>query len=137
MGFLSTRGIEALEWGLRVTGLRQAATAQNLANLSTPGYKRVTVTFDRPWRDALEGAERGLSPVVTHPLHLGPGASAGYPAPRLQSELHTSARPDGNNVDLEYELATLSENTLHHQALLRQLNQRLAALRLAVTEGRK
>lgn len=133
MGFLSTRGIEALNWGLKVSGLRHQAVAQNLANLSTPGYKRLKVSFDQ----ALQGSLPGLPLAVTNPRHQGASSAGQLPAARLEAVTSSSARPDGNNVDLEYELAVLSENTLHHQALLRQLNQRLAALRLAVSEGRK
>ncbi|MDQ7793162.1 MAG: flagellar basal body rod protein FlgB [bacterium] len=130
---MSSRGVDALNWGLKVAGLRHQAVAQNLANLSTPGYKRVTVSFDR----ALQGSLPQLPLATPHPGHLSPG-TAGHPSePRLEPVSSSSARPDGNNVDLEYELAVLSENTLHHQALLRQLNQRLAALRLAISEGRK
>jgi len=136
VGFLTTSGISHLDWALHVAGLRHQAVAHNLSNLSTPGYKRLAVTFD----GALSSAARNLLPVATtHPGHVRPGSGSAPSLPQtwLQPVTSTSARPDGNNVDLEHELATLSENTLHHQALLRQLNQRLAALRLAVTEGRK
>ena len=134
MGFITTSGIGHLDWALHVAGLRHQAVAHNLSNLSTPGYKRLEVAFD----GVLSSAARDLLPVATtHPGHLQPGGAGSLPQASLQPVTSSSARPDGNNVDLEYELATLSENTLHHQALLRQLNQRLAALRLAVTEGRK
>lgn len=49
----------------------------------------------------------------------------------------TTLRNDGNNVDIDAEMAMLAENTIYYQALVQQLNNSLGLLRLAITEGRR
>jgi len=38
--------IEFLETGIKAEGLRQKAIANNVANLETPGYRRIDVKFE-------------------------------------------------------------------------------------------
>ncbi|MFO7172315.1 MAG: flagellar basal body rod protein FlgB [Bacillota bacterium] len=135
--------LSILQRGLEAAAVRQAALAHNLANVNTPGYKALRVRFEEHLAAALEMSGTGEAPRlplrVTHPRHLrGRGAEAALEVrPQVVRDLSRSDRADGNNVDVEAEMAQMAANEIWYGALLRQLNDELARLRLAVTEGRR
>ena len=143
---------DQLAAGLEVLALRQRLLAQNVANAETPGYKRYDLDFARALEAALQGtgaapgpaetapgsAARGALPLaVTHPGHLAGRPAASGPAAAVYRETGTALRNDGNNVDLDAEMARLAENGIHYQALVRQLSDRIALFRTVIAEGRR
>jgi flagellar basal-body rod protein FlgB len=93
---------------LLVSGMKVAQdyvriTANNIANVDTPGYNAVHLDFQATLRDQLEGRGaielRRTRPqhLETFRQHLGPGVL-----------VHTS-KNDYNKVDIEEEIANLSE----------------------------
>lgn len=106
---------------LDVTALRHEAIASNLANLETPGYKRVDVdaSFQTQLQQALssQGVDsiNGLQPKLVMDPTLG------------------SSTRDGNNVQLESELINLNENTLAHAMETQLVSATLAKIRTAIT----
>lgn len=139
---LFTEHIAILERALGASGLRQQALAQNLANVNTPGYKALRVTFEDALASALaarEGREARLRLVTTDPRHIPSPAPAGPGdvVPAVWRDPSHSARADGNNVDLEGEMARVAANQLWYWALSRLVGDEFGRLRLAVTEGRR
>jgi flagellar basal-body rod protein FlgB len=91
------------------TAARHAAIANNIANVNTPGFKRSDVPF-----------EQCLSKVVRDRLDREPGdvSRIAEPfTPPVVRDAATSNRLDGNNVDLEREMAMMAENTLRYETL--------------------
>jgi flagellar basal-body rod protein FlgB len=85
-------------------------TAQNMANIDTPGYRAVGLDFESEMKTAISGADKGRS---ARPVHV-----------RLEGGL--VARPDGNNVSMDRESLNLAEAQLQFKtgvALLRQQYQ--------------
>jgi flagellar basal-body rod protein FlgB len=82
---------------------RQSALANNVANASTPGYRRVDVDFHDVMEQALADGEvpgdGGALDFTAQPDGTGP------------------TRADGGNVDPDIEMADLAENSLEYQAL--------------------
>lgn len=101
---------------LGAAGLRQETLAHNIANVNTPGFKRLYVSFEDELRAAAD-----------------PGAVA----PQVHRDDITSGRADGNNVDLDREMALLAENQIRYAALARQMSGHFDRLRLAIWEGRR
>lgn len=118
--------------------LRQSLIANNLSNVNTPGYKRLDLQFaqELAGASARVATAANLQPDRTNGAHLAARASEPDNWQVVEAE-GTAMRQDGNNVDIEVEMALLAENSLYYQALVRDLNNRLAALRAAVTEGRR
>src|SRR5438128_1883482 len=86
----------ALEQAVAGAGMRQQAIADNIANANTPGYKRVDVDF----RSALSGALAADDPSSA--------LDAVSFAPVRDSS--TTGRADGNNVDIDQEMSSMSAN---------------------------
>ncbi len=116
---------------LDVAALRQKVTAQNLANLNTPGYKRSYVVFS----EELGKAKEKLDLKKTDQRHLSAGSSG--PEPRIEAENSTSQRSDGNNVDLDQEMLNMVENQLRYNALVQKISDRYAEWRYIINEGRR
>ncbi|MCL5676934.1 MAG: flagellar basal body rod protein FlgB [Firmicutes bacterium] len=144
-----SRAMTALERGLDAASLRQQVISNNLANVNTPGFKASHVRFESLLQDALDSGSAPaplLQPVATNPMHFGLPVAAARPAaadpvagvrPAVERETGTSARNDGNNVDMEREITSLMENSLVYNALVSQVSTRFAWLRTAIFEGRR
>ncbi|MBE3577390.1 MAG: flagellar basal body rod protein FlgB [Limnochordales bacterium] len=119
---------------------RQALLAHNLANAETPNYKRLDLAWT-PGDISDSTFARRLQLARTHPRHLSAerdSASGGTrgAGTRIVRDSTTSARNDGNNVDLERELVLLTETSLWYQAANALLGKRYSVLRNVIREGR-
>jgi flagellar basal-body rod protein FlgB len=106
--------INTLEQMLNLFSARHALLARNVAHANTWGYKAQDVPVFEVLRQAYQ---------------------TGQASARVEEDTVTPARIDGNNVDLERELAHLTENSLLYETTLRVLNNRLAGLKLALRGG--
>jgi flagellar basal-body rod protein FlgB len=109
----------ALERSISGATQRHEALAANIANASTPGYKRVDVDFHGALAAAL-----GSSDAKTA-LH-----SASFTTQADGSVGTTQA--DGGSIDVEAESAKLSANALEQQAAVSVAKTRNAILRSAM-----
>lgn len=106
-----------LSKALDAVALRQQAIAQNIANVNTPGYRRLTVQFEADLAAALHG---------------GDATRIGQVAPRVQ-QAALAAGNQGTDADM----ARLAETVLHHHALVTVLDKRIAMIGTAISEGKK
>lgn len=120
----SGRGTVALEKGLEALALRHRVIANNIANANTPGFRKSEVSFAQVLSRYLDRSAR-------------PGGAGEPFRPMVFQVMGTTQRLDGNNVDIEVEMANLAENTLLYQAVARQLSSKLSYLRMAISEGRR
>jgi flagellar basal-body rod protein FlgB len=108
MASLQTDIFSVAQQRLAWTSERQAVLAQNIANLSTPGYK----TKDILNFQMMLAGTTGVQPVRTDPHHLGGTIDPGTTA-RLASET-TTTTADKNGVRMEAQLMKVADTeTLH------------------------
>jgi len=127
----------ALERGIEGLTIRHNLLADNIANVETPGFKRSDVAFKAQLAEAMGRDGRRLPLAATHRSHLGRPAGVHDYRPQVFQDSSTTMRADGNNVDIDREMAELARNTLEYQALVDVAARRLALLRTAITEGRR
>lgn len=96
--------------------LRQRVTADNIANIDTPGFRAATVDFESSLRTALADGSLATGTVVTPAT----GVSA------------TPAGPDGNNVDLQTETMTALQSVFQYQMLSRAVDDRYSLVKTAI-----
>jgi flagellar basal-body rod protein FlgB len=112
-----------LSMAIDATVMRQQAIAQNIANVSTPGYQRVSVSFESRMAALAAEAPQSGTPSLMDLSNYRPAFEyAG-----------ASATP----VALDMELADMSETVLHHQALMKALGKHLELVGLAINEGKR
>ena len=119
----------ALIGSLGRASLQQKVTAQNIANLNTPGYKRSYIEFSEELNRARLSLKR------TNPGHL-PAGGAQAEEPRVRVEGDTAMRTDGNNVDLDREMMDLVTNQLRYNILAQTVSERLTKWRNVINVGR-
>lgn len=97
---------------------RQDILANNLANSSTPNYKRQDVQFESLLQASLAG-DGNLDDKISQ-LNQNLGDLNGFVYTDHSS---LSYRLDGNNVDVDQEEAYLAENQIRYQTLIDMMNQ--------------
>lgn len=101
---------------------RHALIADNLANVNTPGYKRKDLDFDI----VLDAAK--------NPDKVRLQQMQDEQAQRASDQ--TSLRQDGNNVDMEREVMSMSETELRYETLAQLTSTYFSELRSAIREGK-
>jgi flagellar basal-body rod protein FlgB len=114
-------GYVAAKKMLDATVARQEAIASNMANIETPGYKRIDLapTFELQLQKAVSGGD--VSAISTLQPQFAQDAKA------------IAVRRDGNTVQLETELMHQNQNYLAHSLETQLITGSLLKLRLAIT----
>lgn len=101
--------------------LRHEAIASNIANLDTPGYKRIDLatSFNAELDRACAAGD--AQQIASLRPTLAPDPTA------------ISFGRDGNNVDLEREMVALGTNSLAHAVESQLITGTLQRMRLAIT----
>lgn len=102
--------------------MRQVAHANNLANVNTAGYRPFQVMFEEGLEAVRASVDEGRASGID-PLDV--------PAAQMQQ------LPAGTQVNLDSEVAAMSQNGLQYQALTKALGRHYGLLSLAVSEGRR
>jgi flagellar basal-body rod protein FlgB len=101
--------------------LRQQAIANNIANLETPGYKRVDLAPS--FETELERASASGDPEQISSLK---------PTLAVDTTAVASSR-DGNTVHLQNELMQLNENAVEHSLETQLVSGMLERMQMAIT----
>jgi|SRR5579862_553943 len=106
---------------LDAVALRQEAIANNIANLETPGYKRVD-----------------LAPSFATELNRAcasgdPQQIASLKPTLAQDTTAVASSQDGNTVNLESEMMQLNKNSMAHTLESQLLSNMLLRLKMAIT----
>jgi flagellar basal-body rod protein FlgB len=130
---LSAAPTNILEKALASSALRQKTISNNIANVNTPGFKKSDVLFE----DKLQAAmDQSLIPLTrTNANHLPSGAT-GDLEPSVVVDSTSSMRLDGNNVDIDKEMASLAKNSIYYDAVAQQLSKHYGLLLSAIKEGK-
>lgn len=125
----------ALTAATNMRNKRHNVISANIANAETPHYKAKKLDFEEALSRAIdqEGRGRSHTSAKEHFL-LGQGALSGVRAD-VYDNPDINLTNDGNTVDLEAEMAALSENTIVYKAALQLINKKLGSLKYAATDG--
>ncbi len=121
MAGLYNTNFTTLPLAMDVASLRNEVYAHNIANAETPGYKRREVSFEDSFKKALAGDELRLKTSRVRHIPNYPVSLDGV-EPDLTRIKNTYITNDGNNVDIDKEMAALSANTLRYQTLTRLMD---------------
>ena len=111
---ISDTTMTALHAALSGLAERQRVTADNIANINTPGFLAGRTDFESALRSELDN---GQTPVIS------PGTVTRSLAP---------TNTNGNNVNLDEETLTATETGLRYQLALNALDGKYSLLRTAL-----
>jgi flagellar basal-body rod protein FlgB len=116
-------GFQILERLLEATKTRHGVIASNIANADTPDYKVKDVKFDQMLNSEIIELKK------TSPLHIEafPFGQSGNVT--VESTNHWG---DRNNVELDMEVAKMTENSLLYQAAIQMLSTKIRMFKNAL-----
>jgi len=112
--------IQGLGQALDLYQARHRVLTENVANAETPGYRARDLDFGGALARAFDASRQ-------------PGA-ADDAEPAIDAG--ATVKIDGNSVDLDTEMARLSQNALKIVALSQIIAKKYASLRAVITDGR-
>ncbi|OHB81723.1 MAG: flagellar basal-body rod protein FlgB [Planctomycetes bacterium RBG_19FT_COMBO_48_8] len=109
--------LDLIDAGIKAETLRQKAIANNVANLETPGYRRIDVKFEELLARCLRSSEEfDLSEIEA----------------QIYRPKQTPVKSNGNDVNFEAEVGQMIKNTLRHKAYIRLLSKKYNQIELAI-----
>jgi flagellar basal-body rod protein FlgB len=109
--------VDFLEAGIKAEGLRQKAITNNVANLQTPGYRRIDVRFEQ---------------LLAKALDSNGAADLDEIEPDVYQPRQTPVNSNGNDVSLETEVGEMVKNTLRHRAYVGLLKKNYQQIETAI-----
>ncbi len=106
--------------------LRNEVINNNIANATTPNYKRQDVQFESYLMTALAGGDSLDESVMN--LDLSDVTATTY-----TEYAGLSYRMDGNNVDIATENAELAKNQLRYYTLVDSISQEFSRIKMVLT----
>lgn len=116
--------VNALRRHMTIAAARQVAAASNLANVNTPNYKAIDVSFADTLNAQLAATNAG---------HLGGPAANGVHTEEIAD---APARRDGNTVQLDQELLKMGRAGGDFSQAQTALAAKFRLVRYAINEGR-
>ncbi len=130
-GMFDAGALPYLERTLAFTAARHLLILDNVANADTPGYRRKDLdvgAFEGSLREAQRRGSVPERPQEWKPLRSGDADLGGsLSAPGV-------LRHDGNDVDVERELALMGKNASRHNSAAGLLRKSFEQMRMAITE---
>jgi flagellar basal-body rod protein FlgB len=117
MGLLDLTDL-VVKRGLEGASLRQEVISNNLANANTPGFRRSDVDFSSSLAAALGSSD---PTAAVQNLSFAP-----------QTDTTSAVQADGNNVDMDTEMASLTSNAVEYQTLAEIEKTRMGMLSSAI-----
>ena len=107
-------GIEVIKEGLSLSAAQQGLIAENIANISTPGYRRRDVDF----RGALTKLIGNTLDVNrTHVNHMPFNFNPEQMQAIIRQDNVSAINSQGNNVDIDSEMVNMATNNTYYNAL--------------------
>lgn len=133
--------VTVMEKALGGLASRQRVIGENIANVDTPRYKRMEVAYEKQLRDALKAeADTDVLPLTTgsaRHFSLGPQAPGLDDVHASLSQItDESFRVDGNNVDVDSEMAKLAETNIRYNAMATMTRNKFDGLKTILREIR-
>ena len=114
-----------LQKGMDMLSVRQTAIASNIANSETPGYKSAQVSFEDKLASAMG---KGFAMAETNPRHMPLKNKGVYGLTPDVTAVKEGARLDGNTVDVDRELTSLSATQFAYDTLGVATNKKIGSL---------
>ncbi len=115
---LNTELLARLGGRISYLNARNNVLSNNLSNLETPEFKAQELEFDGYVEEALGGADKDLKSVYTPKME--------------QVDAPGEAKPNGNTVNLEEQMADLADNSLEFMMATEVLKKQLSLIKLSM-----
>lgn len=112
--------INYLESGIKAEGTRQKTIAKNIANINTPGYRRVDIRFEE---------------ILTKALSTDTNPDMDKLEAEIYKPMNTPIKSNGNDVSIENEVGKMVKNSVLHKTYMLLLKKKYRQIEAAM-QGR-
>ncbi|MGO1367914.1 MAG: flagellar basal body rod protein FlgB [Senegalia sp. (in: firmicutes)] len=109
---------------------RNESINNNISNVNTPGYKKTKILFEENLKSQINKNDN-LKLKTTNNKHIKDVGGTNM----VIENKHFSTRRDGNNVNIDVEMAVLAKNTMMYNAVIRQVSNESRKIRSIIKEG--
>ena len=113
-----------LEKMLDVSSVKHKVIANNIANVNTPGYKKMEVSFADQLEKALNESSMNKFDTLQPKIVIS------------KEDTSETVRNDGNNVDMDKEVSSLVKNTLTYSIYTQLLAKKYEGIKSAIEGSR-
>ena len=124
---------QLLEKSLSASTMRQKTIAQNIANVDTPNYKAKKTVFKHQLDAAI--TNQRLKAHRTDDRHFEFGNRSNDGTAMVFRRKDTMFNHNGNNVDIEHEMAEMAKNQIYYNSLIERLNGRFNGIKTVIGKG--
>lgn len=103
---------------------KQQVTLNNIANVSTPGYKSQYVSFQDELKSRLDFDKNGGFSKIRDDIYNTPIT--------INTKSNESSRLDGNNVNMDVEQVELASTTIEYKMAVSNINNELMRIKSAI-----
>ncbi|MBN8208710.1 flagellar basal body rod protein FlgB [Bacillus sp. NTK071] len=121
--------IKPLEQALNASMVQQRTITSNISNVDTPNYKRQTVSFQDNLQEAMN---KNFQSYKSNPKHVPFSNETNATKPVVRTDHNTLNNSNGNNVDMDVEMAELAKNQLLYNAMIEKTNSQFRDLQTAI-----
>lgn len=120
--------INVLDKAADASWTRNEVLNNNLANATTPGYKRKDVVFETYLQEELAGSESATLANTVANIDMNYLNATSY-----TDMVELSYRLDGNNVDIDTENVELASNQIKYNTLMSAITHQFSLIKTALT----
>ena len=113
-----------LEKMLDVSSVKHKVIANNIANVNTPGYKKMEVSFADQLEKAVNESSMNKFDTLQPKIVIS------------KEDSSETVRNDGNNVDMDKEVSSLVKNTLTYSIYTQLLAKKYEGIKSAIEGSR-
>jgi flagellar basal-body rod protein FlgB len=118
------KSVNLLEKMLDVSATKHKVIANNIANINTPGYKKMEVSFAEQLEKVIKDTSANKFDVFQPKIVVS------------KEDTNVAIRNDGNNVDMDKEVSALMKNTLSYNVYTQLLAKKMELVKSAIENSR-
>lgn len=118
------KSINLLEKMLDVSAIKHKVIASNIANINTPGYKKMEISFSDQLDKAIKDTSMNKFDTIQPKIIIA------------ENDKNETIRNDGNNVDMDKEISALMKNTSSYNIYSQLLAKKMELVKSAIENSR-
>lgn len=118
------KSINLLEKMLDVSAIKHKVIANNIANINTPGYKKMEISFSDQLDKAIKDTAMNKFDTIQPKIIIA------------ENDKNETVRNDGNNVDMDKEISALMKNTSSYNIYSQLLAKKMELVKSAIENSR-
>lgn len=123
--------ISTLEQGLNYSSTKQKVISQNIANVDTPNYKAMNVSFKNVLQNELHTS---FNAKRTNQRHFDFKSVSNQSIAINRNNVQYNQ--NGNSVDIDKEMSDLATNQIYYNALIERINGKFSTLQNVIRGGK-